>query len=143
MKRFLFTIAIAIVAGLMQIGCNSGNKNGGADTAVADSSLNEEPANDYSSLVFKSADEVRAFLDFRKFEDAHGYIAFNGKGGVIDGESFTTTDIELKSDKKAVISINIPKMNLSGKYLLQVADTQVTLEDEENHNIYKLNEDKK
>lgn len=141
MKRSLLIIATCFLAGLMQISCNSGSdKKTSADTAITDTLQNEEPVRDYSSIAFKSPDEVRAFLDFKKFEDAHGYIAFNGKGGVLDGEPFTTSGIELKSDKKAEISINIPKMNLSGKYMLTVSETGVTLEDEESGNTYKLNE---
>lgn len=139
MKKFLSIITACLIVGIMMISCNSNAvKAGASDSTEKDSALIEESNADYSGVSFNSPDEVREFLNFKKFDYAQGYIAFNGKGGVLDSEPFTVTDIKVKNDKTAEISINLPKMNLSGAFTLKVTESGVTLEDEKSNTIYKL-----
>ena len=123
----------------MMIACNSGSgKSDSSDITDTASARIEDSDDDYSALTFNSPDEVREFLNFKKFDYAHGYIAFNGNGGVLDGEAFNVDDIAVKDSKTAEISIIVPKMNLSGKYTLKITDAGVILEDEKSHTTYKL-----
>lgn len=144
MKKYIFIFTACLLSALLPIGCSSGNdkKTPEGDTSVQ-TLARDDDSKDYSSVEFRSEEEVKAFLNFKKFEDGHSYIAFNGKGGVVDGEAFTTTKVEVKSAKEVLLSINVPKMNIAGNYILKVTDSEVTLEDEKTHNIYKLieNED--
>lgn len=126
----------------MHVSCGSDKgANQSADSTAADSQTIEENTNDYTSVSFNTPEDVRNFLNFKKFVNADSYIAFNGKGGVLDGEPFDTTDITVKDNKTAVIRISIPKMNMSGEYLLKVTDSEVMIEDEESHTVYKLSQD--
>lgn len=139
MKKIFTIITACLIAAIMLISCNSnGGQADGSANPDRDSLLIEEPGDDYSGLTFGSADDVREFLSFKKFDYAHGYIAFNGNGGVLDGEPFNVTDIAVKNGKRAEISITVPKMNLSGTYILKVTDSGVSLEDEKSHTTYKL-----
>ncbi|MDE5791087.1 MAG: hypothetical protein K2H96_07670 [Muribaculaceae bacterium] len=139
MKKIFTILTTCLIAGFVLVSCNSATgKSASSDSAVSDSTLIEQPTDDYSATSFSSPDEVREFLNFKKFDYAHGYIAFNGNGGVLDGEPFNVTDIALKNDRTAEISITVPKMNLSGVFTLKVADHGITLEDEKSHTTYKL-----
>ena len=126
----------------MHVSCGSDKgTNQSADSTAADSLAIEANTNDYTSVSFNTPEDVRNFLNFKKFVNADSYIAFNSKGGVLDGESFDTTDITVQDNKTAVIRISIPKMNMSGEYLLKVADSEVMIEDEESHTVYKLSQE--
>lgn len=138
MTRFLIFATCLLVA-LTTFSCSSGrDKEKQTDTVITDSLASAETDEDYSALIFKSPEDVRSFLDFKKFEDDHGYIAFNGKGGVIADEAFNTDSIALKDEKSAEIYISLPKMKMTGKLLLKIEEKKVILEDEDTHSTYRL-----
>ena len=135
MKLF-YSVLLAISALLSLVSCGAG-KGEGSDRLQSDSIV-EESRKKSPYISFKSAEEVREFLNFKKFSDGDRYIAFNGNGGVIDNEAFNITDVKLMGDNNAVISINVPKPDLSGKFILKVSGSDVTILDEESKTTYKL-----
>ena len=134
--KLVYSALLAALSIYALASCGSG-KAGNSDSLRSDSIV-EETRKEFAGISFKTADEVRKFLDFKKFSDGDRYIAFNGKGGMIDNEAFSITDVSLRNDSSAVIAIHIPKLDLSGKFLLNVADSEVSILDEEAKRTYKL-----
>ncbi|MDE6297617.1 MAG: hypothetical protein K2L89_07190 [Muribaculaceae bacterium] len=98
----------------------------------------DESSADYSDIVFNSPQNVMEFIHFKRFEDSHGFVAFNGKGGVIADEAFNTDSVIVKDKKSAEIFISVPKMKMTGTLLLKVEEKRVILVDEETKADYKL-----
>lgn len=138
MKKF--TIFSMLCACLL-ISCTKGGQEKKIDSTATDSVEVTAPSgNHYTPVEFKSDAEVKAFLAFKKFSNSSGWIAFNRDGGMIDGEEFRLTKINITSPEKTELTIEIPKMNLTGLLILSQTEEGVEITDSKTEKKYKLND---
>ncbi|MBD5329522.1 MAG: hypothetical protein HDS03_06535 [Bacteroides sp.] len=135
--KLIYTVAFSLLALAAFTSCGGKGQTNSQDSITGDSILVID-SGDYSSVIFKSSEDVINFLDFKKFMSPDGYIAFHGMGGVTDGEGFSITEVKLTDDKNAVLSIKIPKADLSGRLLLKVEDSDASILDEEAKTTYRI-----
>ncbi|MDE5869811.1 MAG: hypothetical protein K2H18_06225 [Muribaculaceae bacterium] len=138
MFKSLLSFTVLLAFALMTLtSCGSDNNKKVTDSTMNDSIVVESDE-DYSDVVFNSPQNVMEFIHFKRFEDSHGFVAFNGKGGVIADEAFNTDSVIVKDKKSAEIFISVPKMKMTGTLLLKVEEKRVILVDEETKADYKL-----
>lgn len=134
----IYKAALLLLALAALTSCSGKGKTPSAADSLSADSILVIDSGDYSSVIFKTPEDVIDFLDFKKFMSRDGYLAFHGMGGVMDGEGFSITEVKLTDDKNAEILIKIPKADLTGRLLLKVEDSDASILDEEAKTSYKI-----